>query len=120
MPLKTYIMLSLVLLLAVGMGCGAGSSPTTTGTGGDSSLYGQWTLVSSTGGAYPLRVTFNSNGTGSYTGNGFNTSFNWSQSGSTVTITTGATTAATINNWATGSNTFTLNGVNGSGVYNRG
>ncbi|MBA4394302.1 MAG: hypothetical protein C0407_12195 [Desulfobacca sp.] len=121
MHLKTFLLLTLVLLSAIGTGCtGPTSSGSNTGTGGDASLYGTWNLVSSSGGVYPQRITLNSNGTGTYAG-GIDSNINWSQSGSQVAITTGASQAAYINNltYPVG-NTFTLSASSGSGVYTRG
>jgi hypothetical protein len=120
MQLKTFLLLTLVLLSAVGMGCGGGSSSgSSTGTGGDASLYGSWNLVSSSGGVFPQRITLNSNGTGTYSGN-INSNINWSQSGNQVAITTGASQAAYIRDltFPVG-NTFTLYASSGSGVYTR-
>jgi hypothetical protein len=123
MYLKTYLWLALVLLIAVGMGCSSADNTNSTGTGsgGDSSLYGTWNLVSSSGGVFPTRISFSSNGTGSYIYSGGNaTNFNWTQSGSQVTLTTANSSTATINNltFPVG-NTFTLNSLGGSGNYTR-
>lgn len=121
MHLKTYNLLALVLLLSVGMGCSSGGTSSSGGvaSGGDPALVGTWNLAS-TGGNFPQKIFFNSNGTGSYlfTG-GTTTNFTWAQSGSTVTISTGSIQPATINLSSPIGNTFNLNSGGGTGTYNR-
>jgi len=122
MHLKTYQWLALVLLLSIGMGCGSGTSNSGgVASGGDASLVGTWNLVNSGGGNFPPKIVINSNGTGLYLFTGGTTSsFTWSQSGSTVTISTGSLQAASINNLSSPvGNTFTLNSLGATATYNR-
>ena len=120
MHLKTFLSVALVLVLAMGMGCGGGSSISST-SGGDSSstVIGTWTLVSSNGGVYPQRIVFTTNGGTYYYSNGATTNFSWSQSGNLVTISAGSNVTASITLDPSSANTFTLNGISGSGTYNR-
>ena len=119
MHLKTYLLVALVMVLAMGMGCGSGSSIGTTSGGGSNTVVGTWTLVSSTGGVYPQQIVFTTNGGTYYYSNGSTTPFSWSPSGNVITISTGSNLNATITLASSSVNTFTLNGVSGSGVYNR-
>ena len=123
MHLKTYKLLALVMLLSLGMGCGGGGTTNSGGvaSGGDASLVGTWNLVNSGGGNFPQKILINSNGTGSYLFTGGTTSnFTWTQSGTTVTISTGSLQAASINNLSSPvGNTFTLNSLGASASYNR-
>ncbi len=115
MRLKIYLLVTLVLVLALGMGCS--SSGTNSGGDASSTLIGTWKLTSSNGN-FPPTIVFNSNGTGSYQGS-INSNFTWTQSGTQVTISTGASQPATINLTATAVNSFTLNSLGGTGTYNR-
>jgi hypothetical protein len=106
MHFKTYLLVALVLILAIGMGCG-GNSSTSSGGGGNSIIVGTWTLVSQTPGHdFPIRIVFNSDGSGSFTlSNGFNEGISWSldSTGTVVTINLGGTIDLT-----SVVNTFTL------------
>ena len=123
MHLKSYKWLALVLLLAMGMGCGSSGTSSSSGgvaSGGDASLVGTWNLASGNGN-FPQKVVINANGTGSYIfAAGTTSSFTWSQSGNTVTISTGSSQAAVINNLSSPvGNTFTLNSLGGAATYSR-
>lgn len=122
MHLRTCKLLALVLLLAMGMGCSSSGTTTSGGVaaGGDASLVGTWNLSSGSGN-FPQKIIINSNGTGSYIfAGGTTSSFNWTQSGNSVTISTGSVQSAVINNLSSPvGNTFTLNSLGGSATYNR-
>ena len=124
MRLKTYLCLGLVLVLAMGMGCSSGgSSSGGSSSGGSSTTVGTWNLVSSTDPIWPKQITFNANGTGSYSGSGGaipSGTFSWTRQGSQILLAfpNGSTETFTI--LSESGNTSTLkDSVGTTGNYSR-
>jgi hypothetical protein len=98
--MKKVITVLFLLCIAMTISCSSGGGGSSSGGGVSSqTIVGTWTLTNSTGGTWPQKAVFNSDGTGQFSGgSNFDGAFTWTQQGSQVIITQGGRTIATINN----------------------
>jgi len=123
MQVKKFFLLVLISLFLV-MGCGGGGSSSGGSVSTAGTFVGTWNRVGTTGTGtnLPEQFIFNSNGTGSYSGNvSGNANFTWTHVGTQLSVTGGgATQVYTVPASGTVPNSFGLiNTTGGTATYNR-
>lgn len=121
---KAFISATLVLLLAIGMGCSGGGTSSGgmgsagSGSGGGSStsaMVGTWNLSGSNGANTPQQITFNPNGTGTYSGSALGSgTCTWTLAGNQLTVAyQNGDRRGYIMNFQNNNNWMTWNGMGG-------